>query len=153
MNKKYIVAVFAVLFFLASATFAFADGNKGKMGHEKSLDEKILFKAKMMIMNQEELALTDDQVKQIKDLKTAVKKEKIKREAEIDLLAVDIKAHLYEDKINVEAVDKLIDKKYDLKKEKAKFFVGEYAKLNGMLTEAQAKEMKSMCKKMMGGKK
>ena len=51
------------------------------------------------------------------------------------------------------AMDKLIDKKYGLKKEKAKYLVGTCAALNGILTKEQREKVKDLRKEHMMGKK
>lgn len=120
---------------------------KGKGHKEKGLDEKIFYKAHFLMKNQEELGLSDEQVEKIKDLKVDVKKDLIKKDAEIEILAVDIKAKLYEDKIDVKAINKLVDQKYEIKKEKAKTLVEKYAALKGMLSEEQMGKLKGLFKK------
>lgn len=149
MNKRFLVLpllAFFLIFSLATC-IAQADGcGKGKGGY-KGLDEKIFFKAGFLLKNQEELALTDKQIEQIKELKFATKRELVKKDAEIDLVKIDIKEKLYEDKVNVNEVNSLVDKKYDLKKAKAKYLVKQYADLKGVLTDKQIKEMKALWKK------
>ena len=149
MNKKLIVFPLVMLFLVFSCVpqMALADGRGMKGGYRKSLDEKIYYKAKLMLKNEDELELSRQQVEKIKKIKVAAKKETIKRDAEIGLIKVDIKAHLYEDKVNVPAVNKLIDEKYKLKSAKAKYLVKMYAELKSVLTEKQMKEFKSLCRK------
>lgn len=146
MARKYIALALAVVFLLCMTTAVFADGYKGGKD-KKSLECKIYYKAKYMLKNEEELGLTDKQVKQIKEIKHGVKKELIERNAQIDLVKVDIKIHLYGEKINVNEVNKLIDKKYSLKKEKAKYLVKAYAELKDILSDKQKKDFKSICRK------
>ena len=149
MNRKLIIFPLIVLFLIFSCVpqMAKADGGKKKGGYHKGLDDKIFYKAKAMLKNQEELGLSDKQIDKIKELKTAVKKELITRGAEIDLIKVDIKAHLYEEKIDVPAINKLIDEKYKLKSAKAKYLVKTYAALKSVLTKKQMEEFKKLCRK------
>ena len=154
MNRKNIIsglAIAALVVCMSSAT-AFAGGwGKGGMCRKDGLDDKIYYKAKFMLMNEEELDLSDKQVDTIKDIKMATKREMVKKKAEIGLVKLDIKEKLYEDKVDPAAIDPLIDKKYDLKKAKAKYLVGQYAELKDVLTEKQKDQMKSLwrasCKK------
>ena len=121
------------------------DGQHGQKGkQEMKLSEKLFHKAHMIIMNQEALGLTDQVVKEIKDLKIATKKSLIKQKAEIDLIAIDIKANLHQPKIDVKATNALVNKKYDLKKAKTKSIVKAFAKLKGKLTEEQMKKLKGL---------
>ena len=64
----------------------------------------------------------------------------------IYIIAIDIKSAMWEDTIDVNSTNALIDKKYDLKKEKAKALVAAYAELKSMLTDEQQKKLKSLCK-------
>ncbi len=149
MNKKTLIvslmAIALVLNVTAFEAWAFGEG-KGKKCH-KGLEKKFYFKAHMILKNKEELGLSDKQVKKIKDLKIETKKDLIRKNAEISIVALDIKAAMYGDQINTTAVDKLIDKKYDLKKEKAKSLVGAYAAVKGTLTSEQKDKLKGLWKK------
>ena len=149
MNRKFIVFPLVLLFLVFSCVpqIAQADGGRKKGGYHKGLDEKIFYKAKFMLKNQDELELSKKQIDKIKELKVAAKKELIKRNAEIELMKVDIKVHLYEDRVNVPAVNKLIDEKYKFKNAKAKYLVKTYADLKNVLTEKQMKEFKMLCHK------
>ncbi|MFC1576484.1 Spy/CpxP family protein refolding chaperone [Candidatus Omnitrophota bacterium] len=120
-------------------------GAKGKSCY--SLEGKFCKKAKIMLSNKDELGLTDAQVKKVKELKVKTKKDLIKKKAEIDIVALDIKAQMWEDPIDTATINKLIDKKYNLKKEKAKSLVDAYATLKGLLTEEQKAKMKEVYKK------
>jgi len=146
MIRKLIVFPLLVLFLMFSLVPYIAQADHYKKGgrHHKDLDEKIYYKAKFMLKNQDELGLSDEQVNKIKDLKYATKREVIKRDAEIDLVKVDIKQKLHEDKTDVEGINTLIDKKYALKNEKAKYSVKTYADLKNILTEEQMKELKTL---------
>lgn len=129
----------------------YAEHGKMKSGHG-DFSQKFYKKAMMIIKNQEELGLSDEQVEKIKDLKISTKKDLIRKKAEIDILALDIKASMWEDTIDLDAVNALIDKKYEIKKEKAKALVAACAVLKSTLTADQKKKMKSLCRKGMKGK-
>ena len=55
---------------------------------------------------------------------------------------MDIKEAMWSDNLDLEAINTLIDKKYDLKKAKAKSSIADYAELKGILTEEQKAKMK-----------
>lgn len=145
MNKKYLILpllVISILVGLAVVTIAQADGyGKSHTG----LEQKIFYKAKFILQNEEELGISEEQAATIKAIKFETKKELVMKNAEIDLVAIDIKDKLYADKIDVEAVEALIDKKYDLKKAKAKYLVIKYSELKSVLTDEQMKKMKKLC--------
>ncbi len=120
---------------------------KGQKGHQWDLEKKFSFKAHLILAKKEELGLSDAQVAKIKELKMKTTKDLIRKDAEIKILALDIKAAMWEDPINTSAVNKLIDKKYDLKKEKTKSSIGAYTALKGILTKGQKEKMKGFLKK------
>ena len=91
--------------------------------------------------------LTDEQIKKVKALKLDTKKDLIMTNAEIDVLALEIKAEMWMDSIDLDSIDKLIDKKYDLKKGKTKSLVASYAALKNILTKGQKTKMKEIYKK------
>jgi hypothetical protein len=108
------------------------------------LDEMLFHKAHFILMNQQEIGLSEDQVKTIKSLKLETKKSLLRQDVEIEVLALDIKAKLWEHPLDQEGINKLIDQKYELKKAKAKSLVDAYAKLRAVLTEEQMKKGKEI---------
>jgi Spy/CpxP family protein refolding chaperone len=62
-------------------------------------------------------------------------------------LAVDIKAEMWKDPMNVDKINKLIDQKYDLKKEKTKIIVKAYDDIKNILTADQKAKLKDVCAK------
>jgi len=149
MKNKIVIAAFltVALMFSVMAVEALAyDGGKAKGQHE-GLEGKFSGKAHMVLKNQDELDLTDKQIKEIKKLKIETKKDLIQKNAEIDIIALDIKAEMYGKQIDTDAVDKLIDKKYDLKKEKAKSLVRACAGIKEILTSEQKDKLKDIWKK------
>ena len=108
------------------------------------------FKTRSDDLKSEDLGLSDDQIAKIKALKLDVKKELIQQNADIDIPGIDIKAEMYADTIDVDAINKLISKKYDLKKAKAQYLVTKYAQLKNILTAEQKDKLKDIwkqCKK------
>jgi len=155
MNRKTMIAVVLCMALALNlvALDAYAEGyGKGK-GHHFDLEEKFSKKAHFILKNEEELGLSDRQVDQIKDLKINIKKDLIGKKAQLEILGLDIKAAMWNDPFNVNVVNKLIDQKYEIKKDKAKFLVGAYATLKGLLTEEQKEKMKGLFKKCKKEKK
>ncbi|MGD2278547.1 MAG: hypothetical protein PVH45_00450 [Candidatus Omnitrophota bacterium] len=149
MNRKFLVFALAALFLAFSCVpqAVLAKGYEKRGEYRKGLDGKVFYKAKSMLKNQDELGLSDKQVKQIKDLKYAAKKELVRRNAEIKLTSIEIKEKLYEDRIDVHGINKLIDKKYKLKNAKAKYLVQVYAELKNVPTKEQMKKFKKLLRK------
>jgi len=143
MGRRLVIAVLFVCVALL-ATHVYAEGHgKMKDGHW-DLEGKFCKKAMLIVKNQEELGLSDEEVKKIKDLKITTKKDLIMKKAEIEVLGLDIKAALWEDTIDLGSVNTLIDKKYELKKQKTKSIVAAYVALKGMLTKEQQGKLKSL---------
>ena len=110
------------------------------------LQEKIFYKAHFILNNEEELNLSKKQVRTIKDLKITLKKNIINMQAQIDLLGVDIKTEMWEDPMNIETINSLVEEKYTIKKEKTKTLIDAYSKLKGVLNEDQKKTLKKLWK-------
>ena len=152
MRKMWMTVVVAlVMTFSLMGGTAFAEGKeKGECRWEQEkgdLEWKVLDKAHFLMKNQEELGLSSEQIAKIHDLKMNTKKDMIRRNAEIEVLALDIKSALHAEKIDTKAVNGLIDKKYELKKEKTKALVGAYASLKEIPTKEQKETMKALWKK------
>ncbi|MFC1620815.1 Spy/CpxP family protein refolding chaperone [Candidatus Omnitrophota bacterium] len=146
MRKVFLVVAFLVCLSLL-VPCVYAERGKMKCDGHGDLSQKFYKKAMMIIKSQEELGLSDEQVEKIKDLKISTKKDLIRKKADIDILALDIKAGMWEDTIDLNAVNVLIDKKYEIKKEKAKVLVAARAVLKSTLTADQNKQLKTLCRK------
>ena len=85
----------------------------------------------------EELGLSEDKVDAIKNLKLETEKVLIKQNAEIEVVGIDMMAELHRYPVDVDKVNKLVDRKYELKKAEAKSLVEAIAKLKGALTKDQ----------------
>ena len=155
MEKRFFVAAVLCMGLALNlvALDAYAEGyGKGK-GHHFDLEDKFSKKAHFILKNKEELGLSDKQIEQVKDLKIKTKKDLISKKAELEILGLDIEAAMWNDPLDANAVNKQIDKKYDIKKEKEKSLVGAYAALKGLLTEEQKEKMKGLFKKCKKDKK
>jgi len=146
MKGKRIISLLIAVVFLTSlfvnSSYAMMQKGHGK----KSFEEKIMKKLCIVLKDKDELGLTDAQMKEIKGLKVETKKNIIRSNADIDIIKVDIKFLMYDDKIDTGRINKLIDKKYDIKKEKAKSLVAVYADLKDILTDEQEKKLKELCR-------
>ena len=151
MSKRKLISLGLVFLLLAvfSATELYAKecSHGKKEGHGYDFGKKVLGKMHFAMANKEELALSEDQYQKIKALKIDIKKNLIKRKAEIDLLAIDLKSKLSEDTVDVEGANNLIDQKYELKKAKAKALVGSYVTFMDILTDEQKQKLKKICPK------
>lgn len=144
MYRKAVLIVCLVLAMVVG--LALGDAYAGGHGKGKSdLASKLCRKAHLAVKNADELGLSDEQVDKIKDLKLATKKDVIKKKADIELIILDIKSMMCDDTINLDEINKLIDKKYEIKKAKAKSLVGSYAAFKNILSEEQQDKLKELC--------
>lgn len=147
MRKYLIVTVTLVLALGLMQSVSFAEKRAGYdhgRYHKKSVKEKFFKKAKMIYLYQDELNVTDEQLDQIKELKIALKKDFIRKGADLNIIKVDIRSLLHEDEVNINAVNKLIDQKYEIKKAKMKKVVQSYAQLKKILTKEQIEKLKEI---------
>lgn len=126
----------------------------GHGGYEKShgkggLEGKFCSKAHFILGHAKELGLSSEQEDSLLNLKFDTKRSQISKDAEIDMLKLDIMRALHERTIQTEAINKLIDQKYELKKEKAKALVAAFANLKNQLTEEQYTKMKDLYRSKM----
>jgi Spy/CpxP family protein refolding chaperone len=140
-----ILAVVITLGLLQSVSLAEKQCGHGGQGHSAmSVKEKFFKKIHMIYLYQDELGVSDEQMQQIKDLKIGLKKDMIAAEADIDVIKIDIQSLLYTDTIDVDAINKLIDQKYETKKAKSKKTVAAYATLKKILTKDQLDKMEDI---------
>jgi len=150
MKRCITMVAFLVLTLTMVPTVSLAQNKCAKCAkkkYSKSVKDKFFKKVHAIYANQEKLGISDKQLNKVKDLKLALKKEIIRKDADIEILKIDIKSLLYADKINVGAINKLIDQKYDAKKAKSKKTVESYAQLKKILSEEQQAKLKSLWKK------
>lgn len=148
MNKKTVISAFLAFALVFSFTVfrAYAyDGGKREWSHQ-GLGKKFFYKARLILKNRDELGLTGKQLKKIKSLKIKTKKYVIRKDAELSIIALDVKAAIMEKQIDTAAVNKLLDKKYDFKRDKAKSLLAAYAALKRILTDEQKGKLKNILK-------
>lgn len=108
--------------------------------------EKFFHFAHSILENHEELGLTDVDVKKVRDLKIGTKKSMIRNRAEVELLMVDVISSLYQEKPDISAINKLIDKKFDVKKAGMKKLIASFVAVKKLLSKEQIKQIKAICK-------
>lgn len=156
MKKSHasLLAVLTLAVSMALPQMAFADHGKGgcptgacsmdSRGKGGGLDDTFFGKAKFFMSHKDELGLSDTQVKSIKDIKLDVKKALVRAEADIEILGMDMEGLLHQEAIDVEAVNKILDQKFEIKKAKAKNLVASLAKLKGILSKEQMDKAKDI---------
>ena len=144
-KRSIIVCLLTFLFVGIFSMTCHAEGYcKGKRHHGYGLENKFFHKLDLAIANDVNLGLSDEQFEKIKMLELNTRKNVIKKRAEIDVLKIEIKLKLWEDTIDKKSINKLIDKKCEIKKEKAKALVDAYAQFKNILTEEQKKTFKTI---------
>ena len=108
--------------------------------------EKFFHFAHSILENHEELGLSEESVKKVRDLKIGTKKSMIRNRAEVELLMVDVISSLYQEKPDISAINKLIDKKFDVKKAGMKKLIASFVAVKKLLSKEQIKQVKAICK-------
>lgn len=115
-----------------------------KNNKAKSLDKMVKQKAYFFMNNAEEIKLSDEQKTEIEAIKMDSKKDGILKDAEIDVIKLDIHHALKQDPVDIAAVKELISQKYALKQEKAQNFAEAYGRLKDVLDDDQMKKAKEI---------
>jgi Spy/CpxP family protein refolding chaperone len=149
--KKWILM--ACLCLLASS-WAFADDGMGKCCMMRKMEkmnpeEKFCHKAAFILANADEISLNDEQIGKVRAITLKVKKNIVMKEAQIKTLALDIEDAVKEDDVDMKIINALVDKKFDLKKEKTKEALQGYVDLRGVLTKEQREQIKQASSKCM----
>ncbi|MCG3176646.1 MAG: hypothetical protein MOGMAGMI_01604 [Candidatus Omnitrophica bacterium] len=124
------------------------DGGKSDCGESTCpIAGKILKKAEFFLDNAEGIGLSKEQIKQIKDIKHTTKKDMIFAEAGMKAFYLDVKAKLWEEKVDVDGLNKLIDDATAEMSKGAKKSVQSYAELKAVLSDDQMNKAKEIWKK------
>ncbi|MCF7916732.1 MAG: hypothetical protein K9L61_03050 [Candidatus Omnitrophica bacterium] len=142
MGKKFLVGLA-----VCTVIFSLATGIVSAKGKGKDLGDKIFKKMYLALEEKEDLRLSDSQVDKILNLKVETKKDCIMKKAEIKSLLLDLKIQLMKDNIDMGKVNSIIDKKYELKKDKAKSLVKAYVSFKDILSQEQMDKLKEIYKK------
>ena len=126
---------------------------KHQEGETWGLEEKFFYKSHSILKHQDKLDLSDEQYETIRDLKLNMKRSLIKQKAEIELVKLDIREKLHDDKINMKDVNELIDRKFEFEKAKDKTVASAIAELKGVLSTEQRQALKDLWKKKCARKK
>jgi len=153
MKSKCAVVLACMLMACLVLTASFAADHSEKKAKFYGMSDKVLKKAVKILNNKGKLNLSDAQITQIKDLISNMKKQHIQDQAEIDLVTTDIKAKMREEPMDAAAVDVLINKKYELEKNKARSEVKAYITLQNILTDEQKTKLKDLYNKYKKRKK
>lgn len=133
--KKGLIALFILVFCMSVACMSYADSHKGGG------------KAGFILKNAEALGLSDEQIQEIEEIKIETEEEVAEDIKDIKEVYAKMKEEMYKDDSDEDTVNDLIDKKYDLKKEKTKYLISQFNKAKKVLTPEQSQMLKEICKK------
>ena len=119
-------------------------------GNQCPVAGKLEMKSHFLLEHKADLALTDDQVKTIKDIKLQAEKDGAQQEADGKVFMIGLKTKLHEDKIDVDGANALIDKSFASMQASVKSSVASYARLQSLLTPEQAAKVKEIWKNKKG---
>ena len=144
MKKKSLIVCMSALFLAMTISLSNAYAHHGRYESAHGgdgLDNMFFMKAHFIKENHAELEIPEDKLETIKNLELETKKMLIKQDAEIETVCLDIMSKLHDYPVDVDAVNKLVDQKYELKKAEAKSLVDAIYKLKGSLTKDQYDKM------------
>jgi len=155
MKQKGLFVLILVAIFALAGTQLYAKhsggGYHGKSScggkgyhHDASLESKVFMKGHFLMMNQDEIGLTDEQIDKVKSIKMATKKNLILQDANIAVLKIDIRGMMKQDPVPMDEIDALIDQKYSLKSDRAKMLVSAYVDMKGVLSDEQKEKTKEI---------
>jgi hypothetical protein len=137
----------ALLLFLGGVTLWNPTGEARGFGfghHGSDLEALFFHKAIFFLKCADQIGLTDDQMEKIKTLKLEVKKGLIRQNAELEILEMDVETALRGRPVDVKAVNLILDKKFEIKKAKARSLVQAIADLKAILTDEQYGKAKAL---------
>lgn len=161
--KKFLLSV-AFLTGLVLAGNAWADhggaqcpvgGDRKTCGQSRYEDQsypcpildKAMKKAHFYLDHQDELGLSEEQIRSVKDIKMWFKKQMIRGQADMEIMMLDMKSKLNEEAVDVEGINTMIDEGMAGMAKSAKDSVEAYAKLKSVLTPEQIAKAKEIWKK------
>lgn len=146
MKKQFYILALLMGLILIPKGYAF----HGEGEHHSDFSGALLGKAYFLMQQEEALDLSEEQVQAIQAIKSEVKKSKIRHQADIDVLDLDIREKVRGKTVDTGSVQKLIDEKYDSEKAFQKNMVDSLAKLKGVLNEKQWETFKALKKESKG---
>lgn len=160
MRGKFLamgVTLVTAVLLLGSLAYAEPAKHGGQGGHPKDMKELFFHKAHLVLMNEQELALSQEQVGSIRTLYAKTKKTSLRQEADTEIVGVDLTAQLMADTVDTERIGELLDQKYALKATHAKMLTKAYAELKQLLSTEQKHQLKNLKREQlrshMGAKK
>ena len=150
--RKISVVLLCLCFVLASSGLAEARSGRHRKGYGQGLYHKCYRDTKVILRNADELGLTDAQREAVRDHKYEMKRDKIRSKADIKLVSVDIAEQLRKEEVDMDAVNALIDQKYQLKAERQKDLVASRTAVTDVLNAEQKTRLKELRRETKGAR-
>ncbi|MEA3489394.1 MAG: hypothetical protein U9R44_03505 [Candidatus Omnitrophota bacterium] len=150
MNKRVLIVLVltAMMFFIGTCvTLAQKSGRYGPgVSTGQDLEHRFFSEVNLAMNSSMALELSDEQVKQIKDLSKEVSKSLIRQDADIQTLTVEINTLMWEVPVNTEMITPLVAQKHELEKKKSQYLVSVHDKLIKIYTKNQLEKLKDLYK-------
>jgi Spy/CpxP family protein refolding chaperone len=121
-------------------------GKKDFIYENKPFEDKFFFMAKHLILRQDELKLTPEQVKKIKVLIAETRIKTRERDEDIDTVSVGLNTYLWENPLETNTINMLAMERLNLQVEKQRFIIKSFKKLSQILTKEQKDSLKASVK-------
>ena len=122
------------------------DCGKGDMAGRCPITSKFMKKSSFLLANKDEIGLSEEQVRTVKELKLAVDKIVVAQGANMQLFALDADAKLSQDTVDVEGLNAMVDEGMKGMAADVKQIIDAYAKLKAVLTPDQMAKAKGIWK-------
>jgi hypothetical protein len=149
MRTKALIFIVSVGLIFAGCAESSAKADKKGMyeqGKDKKsyMENKFYKKMYFILANEDEIGLSEEQKDKIYDLKYNLRKNMITKEADIEVVAIEIKQELKKDEANMSKIDTLLNQKYDMKKQKTRDSIKAYLDLKKIINDGQMEELKQI---------
>lgn len=121
-------------------------GKKDFIYENKPFEDKFFFMAKHLILKQDELKLTPEQVKKIKVLIAETRIKVRERDEDIDTVSVGLNTYMWDNPLETDTINMLAMERLNLQVEKQRFIIKSFRKLNDILTKEQRDAVKNSVK-------
>ena len=149
MKRSHFVK-YILIFVFGWVLIAPIEANACKMhkGHDDynsgDIEGKFFHKVYFILSESGQLQLSEDQMIKIQKIKMDAKKELIMKQAETKIASIDIMMKLGDDPVDVDLINRLVDKKFEFKKAESNAVVKAFAKLIETLTPEQKTKLKDL---------
>lgn len=157
MKRLALLVLFAFGFSMPQAFAAACFAHSGmksaetmQPGRVPSVEDRFFEKTAFLLHHQDEIGLSASQVNDIVKMRTDARKICITKDAEKEVVALDVDAALDAYPVDAKMLTGLIQQQYELKKEKALALADSYTKIRNSLSKEQYQAMTDLWKNQDG---